>query len=111
MVPDPLVTENAFITEDPSIAHTLEAHGKTVLRISPGDVSLSERHTGFFGGASGKIAPDKLAVTGRLARHRDGDAIRAFAAAHGVAVAELTDGPILDVGGILPLMEHETHWH
>ena len=99
------VTENAFITEDPSIAGALERRGAAVLRISPGDVSLSERHTGFFGGASGKIAKDKLAMTGRLARHRDGDRIRAFAAARGVTVVELTDGPILDIGGILPLKQ------
>ena len=99
------VAENAFITEDPSIALALERRGAEVLRIAPGDVRLSETHHGFFGGACGKIAPDRLAMTGSLSRHRDGDRIRAFAARCGVAIAELTEGPIRDIGGILPLKQ------
>ena len=97
------VMEHAFITEDPSLAGALERRGADVLRIAPGDVYLSERHHGFFGGATGKIAPDRLAVTGSLARHRDGDRIRAFCAKHGVEVVELMNGRIIDIGGILPL--------
>ncbi len=99
------VTDNAFITEDPSVALALERRGADVLRVTPGDVYLSERHHGFFGGASGKLAKDRLAVAGRLSSHRDGGAIRAFAAAHGVEIVELTDGRITDIGGILPLKE------
>ncbi|MBQ6065362.1 MAG: hypothetical protein IJK89_00945 [Clostridia bacterium] len=101
------VTENAFITEDPSIADALERRGAAVLRIAPGDVYLSEAHHGFFGGAGGKIAPDRLAVTGRLSFHRDGDAIRRFAAEHGVEIVELTDERIMDIGGILPLKNRD----
>ena len=99
------VTENAFITEDPSLAEALERRGAEVLRIAPGDVYLSERHHGFFGGAAGKLAPDKLAVTGSLSFHRDGDRIRVFCAAHGVAIVELTNDRIIDIGGILPLKQ------
>ena len=99
------VTDNAFITEDPSLAAALEKRGAAVLRIAPGDIYLSERHYGFFGGASGKIAKDKLAVTGSLSLHRDGGRIRAFAETHGVEIVELTDGRITDIGGILPLKE------
>ena len=99
------VTDNAFITEDPSIAAALEKRGAAVLRIAPGDIYLSERHYGFFGGASGKIAKDKLAVTGSLAAHRDGDRIRKFAQQNGVDIVELTNCPITDIGGILPLKE------
>lgn len=101
------VTENAFITEDPSVAAALEQRGASVLRIAPGDVYLSERHYGFFGGTSGKIAPDKLAVTGRLSAHRDGDRIRDFAASYGVEIVELTQGRITDVGSIIPLKEEQ----
>ena len=100
-----IVTENAFITEDPSLADALERRGAAVLRIAPGDVYLSETHHGFFGGACGKIAPDKLAVTGSLSCHRDGERIRVFCAGHGVAIVELTDGRIVDVGSIIPLKE------
>ena len=104
------VTDNAFITEDPSIAAALERRGAKVLRIAPGDVYLSERHHGFFGGAAGKLGKDKLAVTGRLSFHRDGDRIQAFCAAHGVTIVELTKGRIVDIGGILPL-EHAVARH
>ncbi len=99
------ITESAFITEDPAIAAALEKRGAEVLRIAPGDIYLSERHYGFFGGASGKIGKDRLAVTGRLSSHRDGRCIREFAERHGVEIVELTDGPITDIGGILPLKE------
>ena len=99
------VTDNAFITEDPSLAEALERRGAEVLRIAPGDVYLSERHHGFFGGATGKIAPDKLAVTGSLSRHRDRERICAFCAKHGVEIVELTNDRIIDIGGILPLKE------
>ncbi len=99
------VTDNAFITEDPALAEALERRGAEVLRIAPGDVYLSEAHHGFFGGACGKIAPDKLAVTGSLSFHRDGERIRAFCATHGVTTVELTDGRIVDTGGILPLKQ------
>ena len=99
------IAENAFITEDPSVADALEKRGAAVLRIAPGDIYLSERHYGFFGGASGKLGKDRLAVTGRLSSHRDGRRIREFAERHGVAIVELTDGRITDIGGILPLKE------
>ena len=99
------VTDRAFITEDPSIAHALEKRGADVLRIAPGDIYLSERHYGFFGGASGKLAKDRLAVAGSLAAHRDGRRIREFAQQNGVDIVELTNCPITDIGGILPLKE------
>ena len=99
------VTDRAFITEDPSIAAALEKRGAEVLRIAPGDIYLSERHYGFFGGASGKIAKDRLAVAGSLSAHRDGSRIREFAERHGVEIVELTDGKLSDIGGILPLKE------
>ena len=99
------VCANAFITEDAGIAAALEKEGADVLLISAGDVVLSKAHTGFFGGASGLIAPDLLAVNGRLDTHRDGERIKSFLLKYGVRAMELTDGPITDIGGILPLTE------
>ena len=102
------VSEKAFITEDRGMAAVLRGMGRDVLLISPGDVALSEAHYGFFGGASGLIAPDRLAVTGSLSFHRDGEAIRAFLKKHGVRAVELTNGKITDIGGVLPLTEEIT---
>lgn len=99
------LNENAFLTEDAAIASVLRAAGKDVLLLSRGDVYLSDKHYGFFGGAAGLVAPDTLAVAGRLQYHRDAPAIAAFALNHGVHILELTDGKITDIGGILPLTE------
>ena len=99
------VAENAFITEDAGIATALRSVNADVLPVSAGEVALSKAHTGFFGGAAGLVAPDTLAVNGRLDTHRDGGRIRAFLANYGVRALELTDGKITDIGGILPLTE------
>ena len=99
------VTENAFITEDAAVARALVSHGQEALLISAGDVYLSEKHHGFFGGAAGLIAPDVLAVAGSLSAHRDGALIAAFLQAHGVRALELSGGKITDIGGMLPLLE------
>lgn len=97
------VTENAVITEDESIYKALEGTGIDTLFISKGDVFLSDNHYGFFGGSTGKIDKNTLAVTGSLATHRDGEKIKDFCLTHGVKILELTKGRITDVGGILPL--------
>lgn len=99
------VTENAVITEDPSIKATLENSGIDVLEISKGDIYLSESHYGFFGGSTGKISKDTLAVTGELKYHRDAHKISDFCRKHGVRIKELKKGRIIDIGGILPLKE------
>lgn len=100
-----LVTENALITEDPSIYETLKDTSLDVLLISQGDIYLSAKHSGFFGGSSGKIAKNVLAVTGELKYHKDGERIRGFCEKYEVEIKELKKGKIIDVGGILPLKE------
>ncbi len=99
------VTEKAIITEDPSIYKALQKTSYDTLLISQGDIFLSEKHYGFFGGSSGKISKDTLAVTGELKYHRDGDKIIQFCKAHGVEIRELIKGRIIDIGGIIPLLE------
>ena len=96
---------DAYITDDPGIARILKENGKDVLQIRKGDVRLSEAHYGFFGGAAGLLAPDVLAVNGSLRYHSDADAIRAFLKKHRITAVELFDGPIRDIGGIIPLTE------
>ncbi len=99
------VTENAVITEDPSIEAALKNSEIDVLTISKGDIYLSENHYGFFGGSTGKISKDTLAVTGEMKYHRDAHAITDFCNKHGVIIKELKKGVIADIGGILPLKE------
>ncbi|MBR3596764.1 MAG: hypothetical protein IKL47_07300 [Clostridia bacterium] len=99
------VTETAVITEDASIAAALKNTDFDVLMISKGDIYLSEKHYGFFGGSTGKINKDILAVTGELKYHRDGEKIRDFCEKHGVTIKELQKGRITDIGSILPLKQ------
>lgn len=98
-----LVNRNSAITADPGIASALTRAGIKVLSIRPGFIELPGYDSGFLGGCCGLLAPDQMAFTGALASHPDGDAIQSFLKAHGVGVLELWDGPLLDVGGILPL--------
>lgn len=93
----------AAVTADKGMARRLTSCGFDVLCIQPGFIDLPGYDTGFFGGCCGKIAPDVLAVSGRLDSHPDGGRIRAFIESRGVAVWELTPDRLVDVGGILPL--------
>ncbi len=96
---------NAVITEDPSVAQALKETEIDVLLISKGDVYLSDKHYGFFGGSTGKLDKYTLAVTGEMKYHRDAEKIITFCKKHGVRIKELTKGRITDIGGILPLKE------
>ncbi len=98
------VNENAVITEDSAIAQILTENSIDVLLISKGDIYLSESHYGFFGGSTGKIDKNTLAITGELKYHRDEEKILGFLNKHGVKLKELTKEKIIDIGGILPLM-------
>ena len=40
-----------------------------VLKIQPGYVALSEKHYGFIGGASARIADDTVYFSGNIAEH------------------------------------------
>lgn len=99
------VADNAIITEDPSIYQSLQRSSFDILLISQGDIYLSEKHSGFFGGSTGKISKDTLAVTGELKYHKDENRIRCFCEKHEVKIKELRKGRIIDIGSILPLLE------
>lgn len=102
-----LVDANHAITADRGLERALKAKGFEVLLIRPGFIELPGYDTGFIGGCSGKLAPNKLAFTGELSSHPDGELIRAFILDCGISVTELKKGPLLDVGGILPLLQGE----
>lgn len=95
----------SLITADPSICSTAAAAGLEVLRIRPGHVFIEEYSYGFIGGASGLIARDLLAFSGDIRSHPDYEEIRRFCGERGVELLSLTEGPLVDIGGIVPLME------
>lgn len=100
-----LVDERSAITADQGIARGLMNNGFEVLVIRPGHIQLPGYDTGFLGGCCGKLGPNELAFTGELSNHPDGERIKTFLEKQGVTAIELKKGPLVDVGGILPLLE------
>lgn len=102
-----IVDRQSIITADPSIAKAANAAGIKVLCIRPGFVRLAGFPYGFLGGSCGMIGNKKLAFTGNIKRHPDYEQIQNFCADRGVTMISLVDGPLVDVGGILPLKQQE----
>ena len=100
-----VVDENALITADRGIAAAAERNGIRVLLIRPGYITLDGFPYGFIGGAAFKIAKTVLAFTGTLEQHPDKTAILSFLAERNVEPVYITDYPVFDTGGILPIME------
>lgn len=101
-----VVSENAIITSDRGIAHRLEAsHGVDVLLIEPGHIDLPGFPYGFIGGSAFLISNTTMAFTGRLDRHPDRMRIEEFLYRRGISAVYLTELPIFDMGGAIPLTE------
>lgn len=98
---------NSILTSDPGIAAVAAAAGLDVLKVRPGFVGLPGHPYGFLGGACGMIGKNLLAFAGDLRSHPDCERIEAFLKAKQIEIVCLCGGPLLDVGGILPLMERE----
>jgi len=93
------------ITADFGMFRALAGCGIDCLKIKPGDILLEGYDTGFLGGCCGLISPGEMVFTGSLSRYREGERVREFLGACGVRAIGLSDGPMVDIGGILPLME------
>ncbi len=98
-----VVSDNAIITTDPSIAAICKQEGIDVLKISAGHIRLDGYPYGFIGGCCGLIDKGVLAFTGVLERHPDSEIMLDFLQKYNVKHINLTDGELLDIGGILPL--------
>lgn len=102
-----LVNERCAITADNGLERALTSYGFEVLLIQPGHIVLPGYDTGFIGGCYGKLSPNELVFTGQLIRHPDGARILDFLENQKVSVIELREGPLVDVGGIVPLLEKD----
>ena len=101
-----LVSEDAIITSDSGIADCASPF-LDILRIRPGYVDLPGFSYGFLGGASFKLSQDTLAFTGSLQGHPDRDSILSFLKIHRVNAVFLSNGPLMDIGGAIPLIEKD----
>lgn len=100
-----VVTQNAAITADTTLYKLLITAGVDTLLVDPGDILLPGYDTGFIGGCCGLIAKDKLAFTGNLSQYHCGRQVLGFLEKHQVTPVYLSRGKLLDIGGILPLLE------
>ena len=100
-----LINDNAVMTDDESVYSAFHRIGFDCLMLSKGQIKLSGHSYGFIGGACGFIDKKLIAFTGRLNTHNDAEIIKAFLNKYNVDYVELTDEPLTDVGGIVPILE------
>lgn len=100
-----VLNDNALITDDPTIHSSAQLNGIDSVIIRKGSVKLKCREYGFIGGTCGMIDKNILAFTGCLDSHIDSALIKSFLNKHSISYVELTDGPLVDIGGIIPLFE------
>lgn len=93
-----VVSENAIITADTSIAKAAAANGAAVLLIAPGSIDLPGYNTGFIGGCCVKIDEKTLLSTGAVHCHPDAEKIKLFLNAHKVELLELSKSSLTDIG-------------
>ena len=100
-----LVNEKAAITADSGLCVAMEHEGIEVLKIENFGIELSGFNEGFIGGASFKIAPDKLAFTGVFSNCKNNTVIEDFLQRHGITPIYLTEKPIFDIGSVVPIIQ------
>lgn len=101
-----IVDENSIITDDESIFAAAGKFLNDVLYVSKGSIGLKGYNYGFIGGCCGKIDKYKIAFNGEIESHKDCNAIIDFISRYNNECIELCKGPLVDIGGILPLYEY-----
>lgn len=100
-----VVDRNAIITDDSSVFAAAQNFLDDTLFISKGSIRLSGYDYGFIGGCCGKLGKDTVAFNGRVDSHADHNKIYDFMQRRNMRILELTDNPLSDIGGIIPLTE------
>lgn len=100
-----IINEKAIITSDTGIFKKCKEFNLDTLLIDDSDILLKGVSHGFFGGSSGLISPELLAVNGDIKTHRNYKEIKAFCDKHSVKILSLHSGAIEDIGSIIPLTE------
>ena len=100
-----LVSENAAITDDKSIAKILSAENFDVLLIQKGDILLHGLDYGFIGGCCTMLSKSEMLFLGDIRLHQDGDTICSFLKNHGVIPICIENTPLTDIGSLVPLLQ------
>lgn len=102
-----VVDEHSIITSDHGIATAASKAGLEVLEIRPGYIRLPGYSYGFIGGACGLIGRNRMAFTGAPNNHPDFCRIKEFLDRRKIEITMLSKDSLLDIGGMIPLMERE----
>ena len=98
-----VVSENALITSDIGIAKKCDNFGIDVLFIDDNSIKLKGVSHGFFGGTTGKLSKNLLAVNGDIKFHNNYEEILRFLDKYNVSIISLNQGDLEDVGTIIGL--------
>lgn len=101
-----VVDQSSIITSDPGIAKAAEAKGLEVLRIEDEEhILLPGLKNGFIGGSAGLVCKNKWAITGDVCRLKSSRRIYDFLTRKNIDIICLSEGDVIDMGTIIPLME------
>ena len=95
-----VLDENLFVSSDKGICNTLLDHDLHCHYFPPHEIKLEGFSNGFLGGACG-IWDQKLFMCGSLKYHSWGQQFREIIEAEDLAIIELIDKPLMDVGSII----------
>ena len=99
-----IVDENSIITSDAGICSAAKEVGMDTLLIEQDKaISLKPFDMGFFGGATGLIAQNTLAVTGNINNMKSYAIIKDFLKMRGKELVFLSNRGAIDLGSILPI--------
>ena len=102
-----VVDDHSIITNDRMIAEKAETAGIDALLSDPSYIKLEGFSHGFIGGCAFKTASDNLCFTGILDTFPDEERNRIleFLDKKGIEPVFLTDRPLFDIGGAVPVLE------
>lgn len=93
---------NCAISADNGICSALNRYGCDCLKIGEGHIKLENYSFGFIGGASGfDEYSNTLFFNGDPAHHPDFTEMMRFSSSVGAKIVSLTEGPLVDCGGIV----------
>lgn len=100
-----VVSDNAIITADSSIAKFAENFGIDVCTVTNNSIRLQGYSNGFIGGTCGKISEDTMVFFGNVKKHPDADRIISFCKNYGVQCISLGKDTLYDYGSLIPIIE------
>ena len=99
-----VIDDNSIVTADRGIYTAALKNGMDALLISPGHIKLEGFDYGFIGGCCGRIGRSFLVFAGNPSLHPDWPVLLDFLEKRGITAVPLFDGPLMDVGSIIPVV-------